>query len=810
MSGSSAPAPAAPSLEGVRALDLAGEAGALATRILSDLGAEVIMLEPPGGSPLRHRAPFLDDRPDADRGYRHLYLDAGKRSIVVDDNVSPEVLRALAMSAQLLVETPANSEQGAASLANRLVEANPELIRVAITPFGPNAGERAGWRSSDLIAAASGGLLAVSGEATDPPTRGPASPGFSMASLAAAAGAMIALVARVRGNGDPTSRVDVSMQEAVSFAVLQTSNPNTWTWRAEVPRRPAMSSAFRCADGRWAIGGAPARRLPEFIALLDAAGVDHDLDSDSSQQLLRRDRAQWQFQENPLAYAARDLAARMPRDEFLQQIWDLGAAAMPIMDFAEMATTDHYIETGQFRQVHHEALDVDLSFVRSPVDGLALGALPAPAPELGADQALLDQALQAPPVPTPTAAAHRPEEKPLAGIRVLDLCWVLAGPLGTRTLANFGADVIKVESEARPDSLRTQPIPGLRFHPDLPDVLNDANTGKRSLLLDLTTEAGRDLLLELVAQSDVIADNFRAGSLARMGFPYERLREANPEIVVAHMPGPGSTGPWSDRRTLGPHLLAASGLNYLTGFEGRPPRNMGVAYPDFTSPLLMVAQVLAALYRRESTGEGCEIDLSQLSATISLLGADWMRYSRTGEQPPRPGNRDANYSPHGVFPTHGEDEWCAIAVEDDGQWRRLAELIGAPGLGDDSRFSTHEARKTNEDALEAIIGAWTASQDRWELAAAVQAAGVAAAPVEDLRDMLEGDTVMAEHYQRVRQPSDPDLEIVIDRDPIWISGHERELTRAPMRGEHSEYVVREMLGYSREEFDALVVAGAIF
>jgi formyl-CoA transferase len=142
--------------------------------------------------------------------------------------------------------------------------------------------------------------------------------------------------------------------------------------------------------------------------------------------------------------------------------------------------------------------------------------------------------------------------------------------------------------------------------------------------------------------------------------------------------------------------------------------------------------------------------------------------------------------------------------------RVVAELIGAPGLGDDSRFSTHEARKTNEDALEAIIGAWTASQDRWELAAAVQAAGVAAAPVEDLRDMLEGDTVMAEHYQRVRQPSDPDLEIVIDRDPIWISGHERELTRAPMRGEHSEYVVREMLGYSREEFDALVVAGAIF
>jgi len=792
-------------LGGVRVLDVAGEAGALATRILADLGADVIMVEPLSGSSVRHLAPFLDEHADVNKGYRHLYFDAGKKSIVIDDEVDAEQFRALARSAQILVETP-NGSGEPSNFSDRLMDANPELIRVAITPFGPNAGERANWRSSNLIAEASGGLLAVSGEAEDPPTRGPANPGFSMSSLAAAAGALIALFARQQGNGDPTAQVEVSMQEAISFAVLQTSNPNTWTWRREIPQRPGMSSAFHCADGGWAIGNAPARRLHEFVELIEAAGVEHSLDPDNWQSH-NRDRATWQFGETPLRDAARDFAAQVSRDEFLEHIWRLEAAAMPILNFAEMATTDHYLENEQFRAVHHDALDIDLSFVCSPVDGLLRGARPLPAPDLGSDQSLLDDLVQGDPIPS---AISHPEAKPLDGIRVIDLCWVLAGPLGTRTLANFGAEVIKIESEARPDSLRNQALPGLRYHPDLGETVNDANTGKRSLLLDLTTEAGKNLLLDLVAESDVVADNMRAGSLARMGFPYERLREVNPEIVVAHMPGPGSSGPWSDFRSLGPHLLSASGLNYLWGFEGRPPRGIGIAYPDFTSPLLMVSQVLAALYRRESTGEGCEIDLSQLSATISLLGADWMQYAHTGEQPPRPGNREPNYAPHGVFPTRGNDEWCAIAVNDDRAWAKLAEMIDIPGLATASRFATHHDRKKNEDELEEIIESWTAPQDRWELSAMLQAAGIAAAPVENLQDMMERDPVMAEHYQCVRQPSDPELEIMIDRDPIWISGHGRELIRAPMRGEHSEYVVCDILGRSREEFDELILSGVLF
>ena len=291
-----------------------------------------------------------------------------------------------------------------------------------------------------------------------------------------------------------------------------------------------------------------------------------------------------------------------------------------------------------------------------------------------------------------------------------------------------------------------------------------------------------------------------------MGFPYDALRELNPKLIVLHLPGVGGNSPWVSHRTLGNRLMAASGQNFLTGFPDRPPRGMGIAYPDFTSPHLLVASVLAALREAQRTGQGREILLSQLSATVSLLGAEWMRFVQTGEQPPRPGNRDANYCPHGVYPTRGEDEWIAIAVASDGEWNALAALMGGEAPAD---FATDPGRRMDEDDLDARISAWTQDQDRWELASTLQAQGIAAAPVENLRDMIERDPQMRHHYQRIRQPSDPDFEITIDGEPIRFAGRDRLLERAPMLGEHNEYVLRNIVGLSQLEFDELVVAGVI-
>lgn len=784
-------------------LDLAGAEAALATRVLADLGADVILLEGPEGAATRRLAPFLDDRPGLERSYRHLYLNAGKRSVVVDESVSQSAIDALARSAQLLVVSTERSDE-LPPLARRLLGTNPSLIAVVVSPFGPAAGERASWRSSDLIAQAAGGLLAVSGDPADPPTRGPAQAAFALASLSAAAGAMLSLTGQRRGRGG--GRVDISLQGAITFSLIQTSNPNTLTWRDEVPVRPGLSNAVRCADGRWAGVNVLATRVPEFVALLDAAGVEHDFDGDDWQVVHRGSRPVWRALDNPLQHAAARLAAKLPREEFLRQMWSMESAALPTLTFPEMAESEHYRANDQFRSTSHEGLGVDLSFVRSPVDAVNGGRLPQRAPALGEHAAILEEPTGA---VAPASAPAPPQGRPLEGLRVIDLCWVLAGPLATRILANFGAEVIKVESASRPDALRNAPQPDGTYAPDIADVLNDANTSKRSLLLNLSTEEGRALLLDLVAESDIVVDNYRAHALERMGFPYERLSEVNPGIIVAHMPGPGTVGPWAEYRTLGNLLMAASGLNFLMGFEGREPRGVGIAYPDFTSPLLTVVEVLAALHERDATGVGREIQMAQLSATVSLLGAEWMRYARDGKQPPRPGNRDPNMSPHGVFPAAGEDRWIAIAAQSDQEWGTLARAMGRSELASDRRFATLEDRRKHEDELEALIGAWTAEHDGWDLAERLQAEGIAACPVEDLRDTMTRDPVLAEHYQTVRQPSDPSVEITIDRDPIWLEGHTRELERAPMMGEHSEYVIRTILGRSREDFDRLVVEGVV-
>jgi benzylsuccinate CoA-transferase BbsF subunit len=423
---------------------------------------------------------------------------------------------------------------------------------------------------------------------------------------------------------------------------------------------------------------------------------------------------------------------------------------------------------------------------------------------------VLERLGDAPPAPGPRSTNTRESPwMPLKGLRVVDFCWVAAGPAGTRILADFGAEVIKVESAKRMDPLRNQLLPDGSRHFDLPDLFNDVNTSKKSFTVDLSTDAGKDIVRSLIAKSDVVTDNYTGGSLARMGFPYEELRKLNPRVVVLHLPGFDATSPWRSHRSLGNLLMAASGLNHLTGFPGRPPRGMGIAYPDFTTPFLTVATVLACIQERDRTGLGREMELSQLSATVSLLGAEWMQFGHTQQQPARPGNRDENHCPHGVFAAAGPDRWVAIAVATEEEWLSFSQLIGGESLASDERFRTHASRKANEDLLEDIITMWTRGRDRWRIAEQLQAIGVAAAPVEDLRDLVDADPISRKHYQRVFQPSAKDTEIAIDAEPIRFAGETRVLRRAPMLGEHNSYVLDEILGLDERAIADLAIAEVI-
>ena len=793
-------------LDGVRVLDLSDHRAALGSRMLADLGAEVTMVEPPGGSSIRHLAPFVDDAPSPDGSYQHLYFNVNKQSVVLDWRTEEGIQRLLQLvrSADILIESNQPGELPVADVR----AANPHLIVVSATPYGQR-GPKSGWRATDLTATAAGGLLQISGERDDPPVHGAAFPGHTMTGLTVASSAMTALHGRDRTPGQPGCQIDISMQEATSFQTVQTSNPNIWRWRGEAPYRPALSQVIRCADDRWMACNISPNKLPEFIAMLDEAGVEHELDPDNWEVIHRGDRAAWQYLENPLQDLAKELAAVWPRQKLLDRLWACGAPAMPTLRFSEFAESEHYQTAGQFNDVDTPAVGKSLSYSRSSLDPVQSPLPMRPAPRLGEHSNSAFSASE-----NGTASAGRPSnsfpDMPLAGIRVLDLTWVAAGPLTTRLMANFGAEVIKVESSGeRMDPLRVQPVRG-EFNFDLPDLYNEANTGKKSLTLNLADERGKAVLRELVAECDVMVNNYSGGSLARMGFPWEELRQINRRLISVHLPGVGGDSPWRPLRTLGNLLKAAAGMNFQMGYPHQPPRGMGVAYPDFTSPHVGVTAILSALRAREKTGEGREIELSQLSATVALLGAQWMQFDQVGEDLPRIGNRDPNMCPHGVFPSEGDDQWVAIALESDEQWPAFARTMGRDDWAQQSGLQTLAGRQACEEELEAAVAEWTSGLSKWDAAERLQAVGIAANAVEDLRDMMDVDEHFRDHYQQVEQPSHPGFGIWIDAAP-WEFAHleRRVLERSPMLGEHNEEVLGGLLGKSQDEIAELVAAGVV-
>lgn len=799
-------------LAGVRVLERADRSATLAGRVLADLGAEVILVEPPGGAPARHEAPFLADQPGTERAFAHLYLNTSKRSVVLDLDAPTDRARFLdlAATADVLLDTEAPGRLDALGLGHAALRTiNPGLVQCSVTPFGLFTP----WRdrkANDLVAGAAGGLIQVSGEPAGIPMQGGAHPSYIMAGLAAASAIIIALHQRDFGSGRGQGvHIDLSLQEATALAVMQTAWPAQWAWQRRIPTRPGLSAALACRDGKYVSLLVRPDRMRGFLAWADRVGVPHSMTPDDW-HWARLDAPR---KDNPVTALTLALAAALTRDEFVAGALEADIICLPVLDFPDLEREPQYQLNDQFFELDHEALGVRLGYVRSPVDAIADGVTFRRAPLLGEDQALLDT-LPRRAAHTPVSIASPAPGDALAGLRVVDFGWVLAAPIGTRLLASFGAEVIRVESSEKPDSMRGQAGPDGKPHPDLGGLFNSVNAGKKSFTVDLARPEGIALVKELIATADVVVNNFRPGVMERMGLGYADLRAIRPDVILLNLPGAHRTGPWARHPSTGNILMAASGFNMLTGFPGERPRGIGVAYPDFTSPHLLVATILAAVRQRATTGTGQELHLTQLSSLLALLGCEWMAYRASGVQPSRNANRSPNYCPHGVYPARPEpdtglDAWVAIAVAGDAQWAALCRVIERPALGADPRFASHAARKVNEDALDAILREWTGSRDKWAMADLLQEAGIAAAPVEHLRDMLERDPQLPGHYQAVRQPEAPDVDIVIDREAARWVGHELMLGRAPILGEHNPYVVQELLGRSDEAFARLIVEGIL-
>jgi crotonobetainyl-CoA:carnitine CoA-transferase CaiB-like acyl-CoA transferase len=401
---------------------------------------------------------------------------------------------------------------------------------------------------------------------------------------------------------------------------------------------------------------------------------------------------------------------------------------------------------------------------------------------------------------------------PLAGTRVLDLTRVWAGPLAGRTLADLGADVIKLEAptERGPRSwprgahaLFPGGEPGERPWNRM-GIFNKLNRNKRSLVLDLKREEGRALFLGLVERSDVLIENFSARAMQGLGLGYARLREVNPGLVYLAMPGFGRTGPLRDWVAFGPVLEAMSAIPQRLGYVEGEPRLTSTALPDPIGGIHAAFAVLAALHERERSGRGCFVDLSQYEAAVSAFGEFLIAAQLDPVRPPHPlANRHPAHCPSGVYRCRGDDRWIAIDVRSDAEWRALCRAIRADWDAD-PRFHRVADRGANHDALDREIEACTSSEDAQALAERLRTAGVPAAPVNAAPDLLADPQLRARGYFRTLRETDVGP-IDSPGTPLRLDGETgaQTWTPAPTFGQHNREVLRELAGLSDAEIDAL-------
>ncbi len=795
-------------LSHLRILDLTDDRGHLAGLLLAQLGAEVIHVEPPGGHRHRHLGPFVGGGHDGETSVSHLSQDRGRRSVVCDQ----DGLVALAATADGLIEC------GALELDLDAVRtANPDLVTVSISPYGAN-GPKASWPATDLTIAASSGAMSLTGDPDRAPLRVSEPQTWNYAA-ADAAGALLALLHH-RARSSRTHHADVSAQvaflSATQFQMMYALRDDGAQSPARLPGGVQLGPftlqfVHPCADGyvtvTFLFGSMIGPYTARLFRWMDEEGMcPPDLADEDwvtyANRVFAGETGLDQLHDGTAAIAA--FVAGRTKAELLAASMDRNLLIAPITDTRDVLDLEHLTERGYWD-------DTDLTSVGGPSRVRMCGPFARPdtgttpvgaAPHLGAhtDEVMADLTRR----PVPGGAEDI--DRPLQGVNVLDFMWAVAGPDATRTMADLGATVVKIESETRPDVLRgAGPFRGEDGDPEGAFQMHSLNAGKLGLALDMSHPEAREVILDLVRWADVVTDSFSAGAMVRWGLGPDDLRKVNPDLVIFQSNLMGDTGPLASYAGFGTMAAAIAGFYPLTGWPDRMPAGPFTAFTDYISPKLSVVVLLAALEHRRRTGEGVYIDYSQLEGALHFLGPAFVYDEANGDVLTRLGNRDRHMAPHGVFPCAGDDQWVAVACATDTQWRALATLIGRSDLG----ALPLEERQARADELEGLVAAWTTSQDPLTAQDALIAVGVAAHMVQRARDLLV-DPQFVHRNVWVEVPHATYGHSWAEAQSFRVDGMSIEpLASAPTYGEHSYLVLCDLLGYDPDRFTELAVADVL-
>ena len=791
--------------EGLRVLDLSDRlSGAFAARLFGDYGADVMLVEPGEGHPLRHEPPFLDDEPGLERSALHAYVNWNKRSVIAGGDV---VTGELVSEADVVITSSAPVDGELASALRRL---GPSSVHLSVTPHGLE-GPLAAHPGNNLTASARTGWAYINAYHDEPPLQMPRQQAGYIGGIAGFLGAAAAL--RRRGATETCERVDVSETEALALTVhpwgIAAIYQDTGWSRGPAggKHRGEPGPLWQTADGQINFGLGDWHNWPEAMRLLNLPELAEreDLVPDLGRHA--------QDLSAVVAGAARELTT-MERWPLFHALAELRCISGVLQDIEDIVN-DPQLEARGF------LVETEIEGKRVRAAGAPAKSLPSPwqltrpAPRLGDGPALDTPAKRhrpaVPPAMPPSGAG------PLDGVRVLSFGQAWSGTFGTELLSLLGADVVQIETLYRYDvwrRVRDQVPDGVRDesrrqHPaNTQGLYNSVNLNKRGITLDLAQDRGRELFWELLPRFDILADNFRPTVLPRWGMTLETLNAARPGIVYASISAYGTEGPLREYPGNGATTEPMSGLSSLHGYEGDPGMNTGGLYPDPVAGYFFAGAVLAALHQRDQTGEPQRVDLSMMEAVAVVCGDAIAEYDATGRVPRPMGNRHARIAPHNIYAAR-EGEWLALAAETDEAWQALAHELGRPDLLDDARFASMAARKANEEALDAVIAGWCAGQSAFEAELRLGTLGVAAARVVPLYEAYThpDPNLAARGFVAPIDHPEAGTTLLPGRPWVFSGAPSAPLRPSPCVGEHSRAVLREELGIADDEYEALVAAG---
>ncbi len=779
-----------------------GRAAAYCGKLFALWGADVLRIEPTRPS---------DAQTSATEQALQLHLHANKRIMPLDYG-TPEGCAALVdwMLASDIVVTDESPAVLDALGWQVLGECDGPTALVSITPFGLSGPYRH-WQATDASLLALGGYSFLMGD----PGRAPLTVPGNYVSYQAGQFAYVAAraVELSASSGMRPRMIEVSMLETV--ASLSQFTTLMWTYRGRIRSRHGNHwedihpiSLYPCRDGWFEVNVVPGF-WPAFTEMLGQPQL-----RDDPRFATNEARMQHKSELDEIIVAA---LGHYSVDEIL----DLGQRRFRVPTGALRRMSDllddpHLAERGLWQPMEIEPGKTVLVCASAfrykgeapPVQRPpALGspeAAPEPQTRSGARRAVRER------------TAGTPGPRPLAGVRVLDLTHVWAGPLATRILGDLGAEIIKVEApSARGQRVRPPPGVGLYPHGDPGDepwnrqgMFNKLNRNKKSVSIDLKTAAGREVLLGLVAKCDLIIENFSARTMPKLGLGFDQLRQVNPQLIYVAMPGFGTDGPYKDFVAFGPSVEPMTGLTALMGYSADEPRMTSMALPDACSGVTAAVAMLTALARRRTSGQGGFIDLSLHEAAVVLFGEYPIARQLSGVEPDVLGNRHPVHVPFGVYPCAGADNWIQISVCDEEQWQALAHLVGEE-WAQQAAFVSAAGRRAHSDEIDAGLAHWTIAQDKFALMARLQAVGIAAGAVLNAPELLDDAQIKARGYfvelGAAHIPSFP-----YPGTPLRIDGQGASgWTAAPRLGEHNTSVLADLLGLDPEHIAELQASGAL-